>query len=250
MMEQMTYSQSLPLQRRASEILACMLIISLLLHGAIWSCILLPGGSTEQGRGALYVDISSMTAPSPQPAPSNPADTEPAGETEPLPDEEKMPTAAGSEALDSSAEQPTAEASARAEALHSNSIGLGISSGYFGSFAEGESLKPEIREYYFALMRRINEVWWSRSAENPAMGGASFVLLIGRDGKIISCDPMAGSGNPGNDRSLLQMVRLAEPLPPLPQSFTGQHFTAPIRFIPPLNLMLPGLARRPVPGHG
>ena len=249
-MEQMTYSQNLPLQRKAPEILACMLIISLILHGAIWSCILLPGRSMVQGRGALYVDLSSMTAPSPQPAPSKPADTEPARETEPLPAEENIQSATESEAIESSSVHSTDETAGRPEALHSNSIGLGISSGYFGSFSEGESLKPEIREYYFALMRRINEVWWSRSAENPAMRGASFVLLIGRDGKIISCDPLAGSGNPGNDRALLQMVRLAEPLPPLPQSFTGQHFTAPIRFVPPLNLMLPGLARRPVPGHG
>ena len=118
-------------------------------------------------------------------------------------------------------------------------------SGHFASFAEGESLKDDIRVYYFSLMRRINEVWWLSGASKGSFTFAASVnLQISRDGKVISCELLESSGNREQDQALLDSVKRAEPLPPLPASYPSKTFNAPIRFVPPLRLMLPGLTKK------
>jgi len=42
---------------------------------------------------------------------------------------------------------------------------------------------------------------------------------------------------------------VAEPLPSLPLSFHQRTFNAPIRFVPPLRLMLPGGGSKPASPH-
>jgi TonB family protein len=130
------------------------------------------------------------------------------------------------------------EATSRPEAVHQSGIGLGITSGFFGSFAEGATLRDDIREYYFSLMRRINEAWWTHGTMNTVTRGASFIIVVSRDGRVLACNLMQSTGNRLHDQMLLETVKLAEPLPPLPDSFRDVVFNAPIRFIPPLGMML------------
>ena len=135
------------------------------------------------------------------------------------------------------------------DAVHDSSIGLGMISGHFASFAEGESLKADIKVYYFSLMRRINEVWWTSSAPRGFFGNAAAVnLVISREGKVLACELLESSGSREQDKALLAAVKAAEPLPPLPRSYLSPTFNAPIRFVPPLRLMFPGFAPRSKPG--
>jgi TonB family protein len=116
-------------------------------------------------------------------------------------------------------------------------------SGRFESFAEGVTLKDEIREYYFTLMRRINEVWWTSGLSGTNVTSTAAVnLMISREGKLLVCELLQSSGNPDQDRALVSAVKAAEPLPPLPRSYLQPTFSAPIRFMPPLRLMLPGFS--------
>jgi protein TonB len=123
-------------------------------------------------------------------------------------------------------------------------------SGRFASFAEGESLKDDIRVYYFELMRRINEFWWtSGTAVGMFTSPASVNLSISREGKIIACELFESSGNREQDQALIDAIKKAQPLPPLPKSFYQQTFNAPIRFVPPLRLMFPLAGKKIVLSH-
>jgi protein TonB len=144
-------------------------------------------------------------------------------------------------AIDSSLQK----AAVTPEAVHESAIGLGMISGHFASFAEGESLKDDIRVYYFELMRRINEFWWmSGAAKGTFTSPVSINLSISRDGKVVACELLESSGNREEDQALLDAVKKAQPLPPLPKSFYQQTFNAPIRFVPPLRLMFPGFGKK------
>jgi TonB family protein len=157
----------------------------------------------------------------------------PAAATEPAPAPSRLELAAD-RALQNAAQNP--------EAVHESAIGLGMLSGHFASFAEGASLKDEIREYYFILMRRINEVWWTSGVARGAFANAAAVtLIISRDGRIIGAELLDSSGSREQDTVLLEMVKGAGPLPPLPPSYRWPTFNAPVRFVPPLRLMLPGV---------
>lgn len=250
MMEQSITTCPEPLQRKSLDIFICMLVISMILHVVISVFVLVPGRTMVQGRQPLYVDLGTMPAVS-HPAKSVVAEEyEPAEEPEAPPVENPAEPLSQAETLDKSVSETLRDAAGRPEVVHRSSIGLGITSGYFGSFAEGETLRPEIREYYFNLMRRINEVWWTRSASTPSLNGASFILVVNREGKVVACQPLQGSGDPRNDQVLMETVKLAEPLPPLPDGYPDRDFNAPIRFIPPLNLMLPGFMRKQTAPHG
>lgn len=248
-MSEATINTSIPGERRTTDIFTLMLVISVLLHLAAYMLVLLPGRGTTTQSGALFVDLKSLSLPA-QTAPA--AETPPA---EPLPleqpvaapVEETMPEVAKlesavAESLKASTELP--------EAIHQSSIGLGMLSGRFTSFAEGETLRDEIRIYYFELMRRINEYWWRNGAGKGAFDAPVAVnLLISRDGKIIACDFFQSSGNRDQDKIMIDAIKAAQPLPPLPVNFPQTTFNAPIRFVPPLKLMMPGFGKTKVSPH-
>lgn len=251
-MEQFDLTDSLLRQRRGIDFFVGMLGISLLLHLFLSLFVLIPGRTPVQGRQPLYVDLKAFSPPaSPAPASqsSEPAEPVPLDDADPVPVESRPEPPDATDRLQQTMTDSLQQAAKNPEAVHQSAIGLGITAGYFGSFAEGETLKSEIREYYFTLMRRINEVWWTHSASLPVARGASFVLLVNREGKVVACQLMESSGNQQYDQLLRETVKLAEPLPPLPASFTGAIFNAPIRFVPPLNLMLPGFLRKPAAPH-
>jgi protein TonB len=233
-------------QRRSIDIFVCTIAISIILHLIASTLLLLPGRYSVPSVAPLFVDLKSMAVPveNPQPEAQQPENA-PLQQPETLPQE--TPEAAKMEkTIDSSLRR----AAQTPDAVHESSIGLGMISGHFASFAQGESLKDEIRVYYFDLMRRINEVWWTSGATKGSfVAAASINIMISRDGKVVGCELLESSGSREQDQALMESIKKAEPLPPLPQSFHQRTFNAPIRFAPPLRLMFTGSGKKPVSPH-
>lgn len=239
-------------QRRSIDIFVATLAISLLLHLAASTVLLLPGRYSESSVAPIFVELQNMAVPveSQQQEAQSPEETPPSPQTPQAPPE-PLPTATPETArMEQAIDSSLRRAVQTPEAVHESAIGLGIISGHFASFAQGESLKDDIRVYYFELMRRINEVWWTTgAAKGSFVASASVILTISRDGKVAGCELLESSGNREQDQALLESIKKAEPLPSLPKSFPQLTFNAPIRFVPPLRLMLPGLGTRPPLPH-
>jgi TonB family protein len=233
-------------QRHSIDIFVCTLVISVILHLAASTFLLLPGRYSLPSSAPLFVDLQSMAVPVESP----PEEVrQPVDETLPQQatlSEESTEVAKMEQSIDNSLRR----AVDTPEAVHESSIGLGMISGHFASFAEGESLKDDIRVYYFELMRQINEVWWTTGAnEGNFVAAASVNIMISRDGKVVGCVILESSGRREQDQALLEAIKKAEPLPPLPQSFRQRTFNAPIRFVPPLRLMFPGFGKKNASPH-
>lgn len=248
--EQADLTYTILSRRRSLDIFVCMLAMSLLLHIAMSALFMIPGRSSVGEHPPMFVDLAAFT-PESRPVTSSPVAEIPVQEPAEPPVESSPREPSRTEALQQSVATSLENGAKSPETLHENAIGIGMTSGYFGSFAEGESLRDDIRVYYFSLMRRINEAWWLQSGGNPSVARhASLNLVVSREGKIVVCELMQSSGNYSQDQLLLAAVKKAQPLPPLPLSYTGTLFTAPIRFNPPLNLMLPDFLKKPVRPHG
>ena len=246
---------SLPLltRRRSIDIFVCTIIISLLLHLVASLIFVLPGRYSQNRSTALFLDLQNMPllpteGKAPEAAPQQ--STEKPSEL-PVSEPQTMPTPETAR-MEKAVASSLARAAQTPEAVHENSIGLGMLSGHFASFAQGESLKDEIRVYYFSLMRRINEAWWTTGASKGSfVNPASVHLSISREGKLLAVELIESSGSREQDKMLIEAIKLAEPLPPLPANYRWPTFDAPIRFVPPLRLMLPGFGNsRKSPGFG
>lgn len=249
MIDQTEPSYALLRQRRSVDLFAGAVVISFILHIFVSALLSLPGRFSGPVSAPVFVELSNVVslpdaAESPLPGPPQTADA--LSPEQPLP-QDAFPEA---ERLDRSIESSLRRAVQAPEAVHESAIGLGMTAGHFASFAEGESLKDDIRVYYFSLMRRINEVWWlSNTARGSFTSAASVNIHISREGKVLACELLESSGSREQDQALLDAVKRAEPLPPLPRSFIGRVFTAPIRFVPPLRLMFPGYPSNKVSPH-
>lgn len=239
-------------QRRSLDILVCMLVVSLLLHLAASVIFVLPGRLSRTSSAPLFLDLQNL-AESPPPAVSRSEEAVPDSKLPvPVADNASAPTAESAK-LEQAVAASLRNAQQATAAVHESSIGLGMLSGHFASFAEGATLKDDIRVYYFELMRRINEAFWTSGAAQGSMrNAASIRLIISRQGTVLDCELLESSGSREQDKVVLAAVKLAAPLPPLPQSYIWPTFDAPIRFVPPLRLMLPGLNGKKQPGlqHG
>jgi periplasmic protein TonB len=227
-------------QRRALSIFAGMIAVSLLLHLAAAVILSLPGRFSQTGGAPVIFELQNLLE---APAPLEPSiEEEPVAEQQPVPVEEAVPAPVSESAkLEQAVESSLQKAAQTPDAVHESAIGLGMVSGHFASFAEGATLKDDIRVYYFALMRRINEVWWTSGAAKGYFGNAAEVrLIISREGKLLACELLRSSGSREQDKALLAAISAADPLPPLPQSYPLPTFNAPVRFVPPLRLMFPG----------
>ena len=249
MIDQTEPSYPLLKQRRSVDIFACTVIISIILHIAVSTFLTLPGHFSGPASAPVFVDLNNMTSlpdTVENPVPDPPQADEPAA-----PDQQPIPETSPEVAqLDKAIESSLRKAVQAPDAVHESSIGLGMISGHFASFAEGESLKDDIRVYYFSLMRRINEAWWlSGAAKGNFISAASANISISREGKLLGCELLESSGSREQDLALLDSIKRAGPLPPLPPSFYGKVFNAPIRFVPPLRLMFPGFTKKPVSSH-
>ncbi|HEX8960312.1 MAG TPA: TonB family protein [Geobacteraceae bacterium] len=224
-----------------------MVAISLALHVISSLVLLSPRRGAMTGPPVSYLDLKDMkfpeqAAPAPTPARAEETDKavtqkQPAEQPEaPLPSPAKpLPETAK---LENDVKQSLANAEKNPEALQERSFGLGLTNGYFSSIAEGETLRGDIREYYFAMLRQINEKWWlNKESQQGSLRGALINIVVARDGRVMQMVLVRSSGNPAFDRAIVKTIETASPLPPLPQSYEMGYFTAPLRFRGPLDLL-------------
>ncbi|HEY5974994.1 MAG TPA: TonB family protein [Geobacteraceae bacterium] len=220
-----------------------MLVASLLLHAVVTAFYLLPGRVVTSRGQFSFIDLdlaSPQQAPVLQRLQAMPSPPVQLPATVPV-----SPAAAPSELakLAAAVDQARQDARQQPEAVQRTAIGFGMTSGYFGSFADGETLRDDIRNYYFDLLRKVNEAWWTEGVASPGwLRGATVNLVIDREGRLVTKVIIQSSGNREYDQALLAALDRAVPLPPLPVTYQGEQFMAPLRFVAPLNLMVPGVS--------
>ena len=225
-------------QIKPNKYLVLGIAFSVLLHLACAFFLLrLPSGEPASSPSVTYIDLqaaahaASMTPPPGKTAPPKllPEPLEP-----PLP--ENPPQAKPSETLPARL-APAPETRVEEERSHTT-IGLGLTKGYFKGLGDGETLREGIKEYYQQMLQAINEKWWiDEQLDKRYVTPVVVNIVVARDGEIIGKSILRTSGNARYDNAVLAALTAASPLPPLPASFEGDFFQAPIRLVPPLNLM-------------
>jgi periplasmic protein TonB len=219
-----------------------MLALSLLLHALASTPWFFPKAGSFSGPTVTFMDLNMVQDSRPATAMTAkpPADMPETAQAEAAP-QQPPPAAAPStelEKLQRNMQKTLADAAAQRSTVQEVSLGLGMTSGYFSSLAEGQTLRGNIREYYFEVLRSINEQWWLNKESSLKGGNRALInLVIARDGTVVGKQMVRSSGNPAYDRAILRTLEATNPLPPLPESFPGDFFQAPIRFNAPLNLM-------------
>lgn len=220
-----------------------MLAISLLVHGAFFLLLLSPRHGKFPAHPISYLDLS-MTEPATKtsrPAQIKQIATPAPEKANPLPEPPLQPAPTEFDKLQQGAHKALESAGAKPEAIGQASLALGITNGYFSSLAEGQSLHSDIKDYYFSLLRTVNEKWWvANDGRAVALRRAMINVVISRDGNVLKAQIMQGSGSIAYDRSLLKALEAASPFPPLPAQYRMSFFEAPLIFNPPLNLMVTG----------
>ena len=211
-----------------------MVAFSLVMH-VLFSLLLLLGHPGRSGSPTVqYIDLK-MTEPAVSPS------TEPKLVSTP-PGEVTAPDAPDAIPQESAVDKPAAAepAAAQPDALPPASFGFGLVNGRFGGISDGRTLRDDMREYYLGMLDRFNESWWkAKSADTAGIRGAAFLVTISRAGEIIDAQLLESSGNRSYDRLMLQSLKTAGPMSPLPDSYEADFFSAPLRFVGPLNLMSP-----------
>ncbi|KAF0218920.1 MAG: hypothetical protein FD174_2436 [Geobacteraceae bacterium] len=225
--------------RTATNVFGRMLVFSLLLHVICSTALLLPKKSGLGGTSVTYLSLD-MIAPAPSTVREETAVPHEEAEVIPNPPPPASPPISELEKLQNGLQQTLAAADSKPEAVQQASMGFGITNGHFSSLADGKTLREDMREYYLTMLQRFNEKWWlDKNVTLGGVRGAVILVSIARDGSIADKNLLQSSGNQANDRALLQALEAAGPLPPLPKTYEGNYFKAPLRFVAPLNLMAP-----------
>jgi protein TonB len=121
-----------------------------------------------------------------------------------------------------------------------SSLSLGLTRGFFRSLADGETLRSDVRDYYFTLVERVNEQWWSVAGGTdvePGQREALVTITLRKSGEIFDVRLVKSSGNDEYDRMIMDALQAASHLPPLPESYPGEFFQAPLRLLAPRGLL-------------
>lgn len=224
--------------RRRRDFFGWMIFISLALHMITSVILLSPRTRSLSAPPVNFIDLRNMRFE--KPAPQLPAVQKPEKLTPPIKEAVPPPDKPLTEAdkLKNGVQESIAKAETDPDALREHSFGLGLTNGYFSSIAEGQTLRGDIREYYFTMLRAINEKWWvNRAGKQGGVRGALVNLVIARNGEILDIRLIRSSQNPAFDRAIMESIKAAGPLPPLPAGFALDFFTAPLKFVGPLNLL-------------
>jgi protein TonB len=245
-------------QIKPNKYLILGIAVSVLLHLA---CAFLlmgqPAGSPAPSPAVTYIDLNAPQHPAPITVPSK--ETTPPKSVQELrlpqvsenppqatqPEDSPAKTAESTKPAAPAAPAAPAETGATAaletrmeEQRSHSTMGLGLTKGYFKSLGEGETLREDVRGYYLEMLQGINEKWWmDQQLDKRRIDPVVVSITVARNGEIIGSEIIRGSGNPRFDKAVLAAVAAASPLPPLPASYEEDFFQAPIRLVPPLNLM-------------
>ncbi|MDR3579836.1 MAG: TonB C-terminal domain-containing protein [Oryzomonas sp.] len=218
--------------------MGCALAISLMLHLLAVAFIIAAGSTirnTPATSGILVENVALSPAISrPKPAETllapTPPETEPPSNVSPGEKPLQAPPAAQP--------SPKGKAPEEMKELMTTPLGLGMTYGYVSSLGEGNSLREDIRGYYFELVERINREWWKRAVglKEPIRQDGIIELYLRPDGSIISQRMYQGTGSQEADQILQDVIKAVSPLPPLPASFDRDMFLAPLRIKAPSYL--------------
>ena len=219
------------------------LVISLLFHGGAALLVIFFSGFSTSGKHSAPLMIQeielspSLTAPS-QPLPAPPdqlpamaVPLQPAREAERAVQEPLQEPPA--------APQPAEAVNAGKEGgLISTPLGLGMTHGYFSMLADGKTLRDDVRAYYSEMVEKINREWWDKAGllKDPLREDGYFEIIIHRDGTIEAQQLVRSTGSSEADRLIVEIIKKASPLPPLPSSYPLDQFRAPLRIKAPLSL--------------
>jgi periplasmic protein TonB len=232
-------------QLKSSKYLALGITGSILLH--LTCAFVLLGQPTQAPApppSITYVDLSAIKHPAPMVVPPQetapPKIQEPQPLRQPVPQPVPLPKAEPRlQQPEATSPQPATAQELKVEEPRSHTVmGLGLTKGYFKSLGEGETLREGVKGYYLEMLQVINERWWIDDRIDKRKVAPVIVnITIARNGEIINSSIIRGSGNLRYDRAVLASLAAASPLPPLPENYVGDFFQAPIRLVPPLNLM-------------
>jgi len=224
-------------QLKSSKYLVLGITGSIILH-LVCAFVLLgqPADAPAPPPSVTYIDLSALKRPAPMVAPTQETTPPKVQEPQPVPIPASAPRAQQPEAAPI---QPAAVPEIKVEEPRSHTImGLGLTKGYFKSLGEGETLREGIKGYYLEMLQVINEKWWiDQQIDKRNLAPVIVSITVARNGEILDAYIMRGSGNPRYDRAVLASLTAASPLPPLPADYDHETFQAPIRLVPPLNLM-------------
>lgn len=135
--------------------------------------------------------------------------------------------------------EDTASEPAVNEDIRTTPLGLGMAYGFVSSLGDGSTLREDIRDYYLVLVEKINRIWWERAAalSNAINQDGIVFITIQRDGTLLGRMIRRGTGSAEVDQALLESIDKAAPLPPLPDSYTQQVFSAPLKITAPSRLL-------------
>ena len=200
----------------------------------------LPGGGSPSRQSITYIDLGAAAAQKPMTPPAKAAPQEKEllpPEMPTVPETPPAPQQARAEEPNAAPEQPAAQNRVEEERSHTT-LGLGLTKGYFRSLGDGETLRLDIKEYYLEMLQGINEKWWlDQQLDQKRVDPIVINITVARNGDIVGSAVMISSGNPRYDKAVQKSLAEAGPLPPLPADYEGDFFQAPIRLVPPLNLM-------------
>mgnify|MGYP000008797585 CR=1 FL=1 len=145
-------------------------------------------------------------------------------------------TPSGGTSGDSGASQGT---SAPTPAADSSTQGVGsgppgVPGGVPGGTGGGGMADLRFRQYYQLIYEKIYQAWTLPEyvMERERSREAIVVIKVQRDGKILSAVFETTSGNQQFDISVMNAIKKANPLPPLPDDFRDSFLEIGVRFIP------------------
>ena len=105
----------------------------------------------------------------------------------------------------------------------------GASGGDVGGGGKPGQTSLSFNLYYQAVWEKIRSHWALPTLRQQNLK-AVVAVRISRDGSVEKVELESGSGDDGFDRSALNAVRAANPLPPLPGDYLGSYHEVGIRF--------------------
>jgi len=163
----------------------------------------------------------------PRPRPRPPALTPPA----PAASVEPPPVAPAP--VPSPAPQPGTAATGSSPSGPGGAIGTGQGNAGTGAGALGSGEGPG-DDYFERLRRHLakHKRYPPEASKQKQEGKVQVSFTLARNGTVLSAEIVRGSGFPMLDQAVLDMLRTASPMPPLPERFTGERIqiTMPIGF--------------------
>lgn len=213
--------------------------VSLTLHVAlVVGFVVAPALAAKRREPIEYiaiqvVPVAALGVPEPKPAPPRapepaPQEPEPEPEPEPQPAEpEPKPEPRRAPPEEPRRRQPSREPEPRPTApaapqepaeRKGTPGGSATGTSAFGTAIAGLDNPDFVYNYYVEQMLSLIGAQWVR----PPVGGgveAKLYFRIGRDGRISDLEIVESSGHSSFDLAGLRAVQLADPLPPLPNSY-------------------------------